>query len=172
MRSLWIVAVLFLFACASDDAGDAEAAAPGSGVLSDDALAAWLPDEVGELPLASTVGETEGALGAEISRATGLYTLDLERPSAQIVINLVDFGSADMVERMGFGWGLAGNSSEGSFDGFPSDAAAVTYEGSKRRRIITGERFLVEVKGEFVPDEALEEAIRMVDPAALADAGR
>ena len=161
---------LALAACSSDDAPEtSEPVAATSGrVLDSDALLGRFPADVQGLPRAATSGDVEGALGYEVSRATATYTNNIDVPGPNVVLNVIDTGSATMTERMGYGWGVAGAEPDTTFEGYPAQIQPRTAGGKTALNVLVGDRFLIEAKGEAVPTETTEDAVRALDLAALA----
>ena len=119
-------------------------------------------------------GATDGAMGFSISRVTATY------PGAdgeQIEIGIMDYGALPSMGMMGLGWTLAdvdresGSSYERTVT-FGGERGYRTYDSEAREgefSLSVADRFHVQVSGEGVDDEALEEALRAVDLSALAD---
>ena len=165
-RSAALAALAAAYGLAACGGGGADAPPPvpaAPAVVAGDALRARLPARVGALDRAEVTTEVQGALGAEVSRATARYG---SPDGPAVVLTLTDLATAEMVERMGYGWGLGAAPGADRLDGRP----AQTEEGPTGAsvRVLVAERFLVEAEG---PDRDLAEAaVRAVDLGALAAA--
>lgn len=141
------------------EATDAPTAAPVE-VLAPGELAARLPAAVGGLARADVDTSAQSALGAEVAEASARYG------DGAASVTLTDLGTAEMVEMMGYGWGLGGGAEQ--VDGHPARVEA-GVGGAATVRVVVGERFVVEAAAEGGRDVA-EAAVRGVDLAGLAAA--
>lgn len=162
-----LVLVLFasiaLVACAEDASPDVVETVDTERVFTTDALLSRFPADVMGLPQAATSGETDGALGFEVTRATASYTNNIDRPGPTVVLNVLDLGSATMAERMGYGWGVAGGEPDTTFEGYPAKVMPRTQGGKTAVSVMVGDRFLIESSGDAVPMSATEDAVRSLD---------
>ena len=147
----------------ADAPGDLDTAgAPPTAVLDAAALAAWLPPEVEGVSRLAVADSADAALGAEVTRASASYGPD-------VTLSVSDLGSADMVEMMGYGWGLDGRAGA-EVDGHPAQVGGGVAGRPYAHRVLVARRFLVEAES---PRAALAEAaVRAVDLDGLARAGR
>ena len=137
--SLALAAALALTAC-----GDADApGAPGSAEVPPTppstrptALAARLPETVDGRPRQSLDTTTDQALGAEVSRVSADY--------GPVSLTLTDFGTAEMAEMMGHGWGAAAGAE--TLAGRPVQRDRLT----STVRVMVGGRYLAEAEAETV----------------------
>ena len=166
---VWVALAVALAACGPDAPGGADAPgdldtadAPPAAVLDAAALAAWLPPEVEGSSRLAVADSADAALGAEVTRASASYGPD-------VTLSVSDLGSADMVEMMGYGWGLGGPA-EAEVAGHPAQAGGGVAGRPHAHRVLVARRFLVEAES---PRAALAEAaVRAVDLDGLARAGR
>ena len=168
---LTLVGVLLLAACQDADSPEPTpaSAAPSTEVLAGETLLERFPEEVGPYPLGASSTDLDGALGFQVSRATARYTMDVDQPGPAVSIDVLDLGTAEMVQNMGFGWGTeADTTGVENFDGHPAQIEASERTRSTKIRALVGERFLVEVTGEGVAREHVEEATRALDLDGLA----
>ncbi len=101
----FLMVLLAVPACApAEDSAPAGAApsVPAPPRTSTGALAERLPPSVDGLGRQSLDVTTDGALGAEVTRATATYG-----DPAVVTLSLTDFGTIEMAEMMGHGWALA-----------------------------------------------------------------
>ena len=123
MRPLVLLAALLAVpACApADDAPSVEAGVAPPVPAPPDAtpLAERLPMELDGRPRQSLDVSVDGALGAEVTRVEADY--------GEITLAVSDFGTAEMTEMMGHGWGLTAGAE--TFQGYPvqRDSAGRSY---------------------------------------------
>ena len=168
---VWVALAVALAACGPDAPGGADAPGdldavdvPPAVVLDAAALAAWLPAEVAGSSRIAVADSADAALGAEVTRASAAYG-----PGPDVTLSVSDLGSADMVEMMGYGWGLDGPA-EAEVAGHPAQAGGGVAGRPYAHRVLVARRFLVEAES---PRAArAEAAVRAVDLDGLARAGR
>lgn len=145
-----------LAACGGEDPAAPDPAPAPAPVLSAEALQERLPPAVGPLRREAVATDAQEALGVEVASATARYAA----PSGDGVrLTLTDLGTVEMVERMGYGWGLDGAAAADRLDGHPAEVEAGAV------RVLVAQRFLVEAEGDLA-----EAAVRAVDLGALAAA--
>ncbi|MEM1118186.1 MAG: hypothetical protein AAF845_07250 [Bacteroidota bacterium] len=170
--SLALTAALALAACQDADAPEALPAPPtpeAATVIDGEVLLERFPEAIGPYPLAASSAEIDGALGFEVARATARYTVDINVLGPAVVINVLDLGSAEMAENMGYGWGLAPDTAgTEAFDGYPAQRESGNRTRTEKLRVLVGQRFLVEVTGEGAAYDRVEEATRALDLDDLA----
>ena len=167
-----LLLLLALAACGPDapggpaDRAEADVSPP---VLDAAALSAWLPAEVEGRPRVAVADSTDAALGAEVARASATYGAGPGGAGPAVALAVSDLGSADMAERMGYGWGLGGRAGS-AVGGHPAQVGGGVAGRPYEHRALVAGRFLVEAES---PDAALAEAaVRAVDLDGLAGAGR
>ena len=171
VRLLAVLALLPLAACGDADtpaeAPEAPTVRAESGVLDHESLLARFPETVSTLPQAAASGETDGALGYEVTRATVTYTRNIDVPGPTVVVNVLDLGSAEMVRNAGYGWALDASAADTTFAGYPAEMPPRTRGGRTSVTVVVGDRFVIESKGEAMPQDATEEAVRALGLPAL-----
>lgn len=174
MPRFLLVLALFLVACQDeapppDDPAPTSASAATTDVIPGETLLERFPEAVGPYPRGASSTDLDGALGYQVSRATARYTADIDRPGPAVVVNLLDLGTAEMAENMGYGWGTAADTTGAeTFDGYPAQVEASERTRTVQVRILVGERFLVEVRGEAIARDRVDEAVRALDLDGLA----
>ena len=161
MRTALVLALLTLPACA-DDAPTGEPA-PAAEALTELQLLDRLPTTVSGLRRGATSTETDGALGVQVVRASANY-VGPDRDTF-LGLNLMDLGSAEMAQNMGYGWGL-GADPDTLIGGHPARAE---QRGARRVvQVLVGERFLIEAASSGVPAAEVDAAAQAPDLAGLA----
>ena len=135
-RLVSLLALLAVSACAPADGStpaEAEAPVPAAPNAPSNTLAERLPQTVDGHDRQSLDVSTDGALGAQVTRATATYG---DPPT--VTLALTDFGTIEMAEMMGHGWALAPGVDQ--LDGMPvqRDSSASTV------RLLTDGRTLAE----------------------------
>lgn len=150
--------VTALSACADDPAPAPAEPGPAPAVLSAETLEDRLPPSVGPLDREATATDAQKALGAEVVSATARYS---SPEGGAVNLTITDLGTAEMVEMMGYGWGLAGATPPDRLGDYPAEV------GAGGVRVLVAERFLVEAEGSV---DWAEDAVEAVDLDALAEA--
>lgn len=173
MPRFLLALALLLVACQDEAPPPEDPAATASpsttDVIPGETLLERFPEAVGPYPLGASSTDLDGALGYQVSRATARYTADIDRPGPAVVVNLLDLGTAEMAENMGFGWGTAADTTGAeTYDGYPARVEASDRTRTVQVRLLVAHRFLVEVRGEAVARDRVDEAIRSLDLDGLA----
>ena len=138
-------------------------------VMDPEFLLARFPEAVGPHPLARSSTNVDGALGYQVSRATARYTVNIDRLGPNVILNVLDVGTADMAENMGYGWGTgADTTGVTEFEGFPARIVSDPRQRKEEVRVLVARRFLVESLGEGVDADLVREAARSLDLPGLA----
>lgn len=143
-----------------------------------------LPGAVAGLERADVQGARQGAMGFTISEATATYEGAAgEDGTPSLALKVQDLGGAQMALMMGLAWTLAEVDRETStgfertvrLDGHPAYEEFDSATRTGKVQVLVADRFLVEAQGRLVEIDALRQAVRSVDLAALArmrDEGR
>ena len=161
MRAALVLALLALSSC-TDDTPTADAD-PAPEVLTEMQLLDRLPTAISGLRRGATTTETDGALGVQVVRASANY-VGPDRDTF-VGLNLMDLGSAEMAQNMGYGWGLTA-APDTLIGGHP--ARAEQSGGRRVVQILVGGRFLIEAASNGVPAAEVDAAAQSPDLAGLA----
>lgn len=164
---LLLVGAVAVAACQDADAPDVGETPPPVRVVSGAVLLGTLPEAVG--PFARETSDTgrDGALGVQVARATTRYVSGESGPA--VVLTVLDVGSAEMAENMGYGWGTGADTVDmETFDGFPVRVVSDPARDAEEVRLLVADRFLVEAVGEGADRAAVEAAAHAVDLTRLA----
>jgi hypothetical protein len=170
MRLHVLSPLLLLIALVGSGCGGGDVPLPAEKLLE------LFPGAVRNLPEVGRSNDVQGAPGFEVSRATIRYGILTEVEGPAVTLSIMDLRDAAMAETMGFGWGInpdpAGTlSGQGTterieaemFDGYP---ARRTRDATLRRdqlKLVVNKRFLVEVRGEGVDPDVVDEAMRAIE---------
>lgn len=151
-------------------ATDTRAASPNAdGVVQPERLLDRFPEAVGPFPMGASSTDIDGALGYQVARATARYTVNIDRPGPAVVLNVLDLGTSEMAENMGYGWGTGADTTDvDSFEGFPAQIEANERRRTNEVRVLVADRFLIEALGEGADMDLVREAARSLDLAGLA----
>ena len=136
-------------------------------------LRAHLPAEIGGIAQGETGGSTDGAMGFSISRAEA----DYPGQDGSFDIEITDLGALPSAAMFGVGWTMAdidresGSVTERTVT-FGGQRGYRKYDSERRRgefSLFVADRFLVQVTGRDVDEDAIEAALRSVDLDGLAD---
>ena len=138
-----------------------------------------LPESLGPLERTNAEGAKQGTMGFSVSEASADYGAG----DSTVAVKITDMGAVPAMGMMGAAWTMTDVDRETS-TGYEKTVRLGeskgyrTYDTDSRRgefSLVVADRFLVNVTGRGVDDDALEAALRAVDLSALAamrDEGR
>ena len=138
-----------------------------------------LPASVGALERTNAEGAKQGSMGFSVSEASADYGAG----DSTVSVKITDMGAVPTMAMMGAAWTMTDVDRE-TATGYEKTVRLGeskgyrTYDSDSRRgefSLVVADRFLVNVTGRGVDDDALEAALRAVDLSALAamrDEGR
>ena len=155
--------------------GEAFGAATGKKVTPVDfrELKALLPEALPGMKRTRAEGERAAAMGLNISKAEGEY----EKEGSSIHINLMDMGTLSGMAAMAtVGWALAeidketetGYEKTSTYQGYKSHEEYNRNSKDGEVTVLVADRFVVEVRGNNLPMEAIMAAVGTVDLNKLA----
>lgn len=171
MRATLCLLVLFLASGCSDsaDAPPQAPEVPADAPVADTSLELRFPTEMIGLERRSLETSVDAALDASVTTVTSRYGALNSTGEPSLEIYLTEYGSTDMAEMMGLGWATSGATDYAAgtevqaseeFDGHPARRTWDTATRKGRLQVVAGGTLLVEVRGENVPEEALDAAAR------------
>lgn len=163
-----VALILFAGGCRTEHEDVATEEPAADEVVAVESLRQRLPEAVGELTQTEVEGEVQSALGAEVAGAMARYAGD---SGDRLALAVTDFGSAEMAEMMGYGWGLGAADGVERIDGHPAAVDAGPTAGEATIRVLVGERFLIESVAEGGGVDAARAGVQSLDLAALAALG-
>ena len=155
--------------------GEAFGAATGKKVTPVDfrELKALLPETLPGMKRTRAEGERAAAMGLNISKAEGRY----ENDTSNVQVNLMDMGTLSGMAAMAtVGWSLAeidketetGYEKTSTYKGYKSHEEYDRNSKDGEVTVLVAERFVVEVRGNNLPMEAIMAALGTVDLNKLA----
>ena len=165
MRRLVLLVSLLAAGCADADTRPPAPPAPPSA----DAVGEQYPAELAGLARALVQSDSDAALGASVTNTAVRYGAENSTGAPSLEVFTTDYGTAEMAEMMGLGWGLraetdyaAGTEVQASetFDGHPARRTWDAARQKGRLQLLADETFFVEVRAEGVPEAALDAGAR------------
>jgi hypothetical protein len=154
--------------------GEAFGAAAGKKVTPVDfrELKALLPETLPGMKRTRSEGEKTGVMGMSVSKAEGAY----EQEDGNIHITITDMGSISGLTAMAaYGWALAeidretetGYEKTGTHKGYKSHEKYDSRSKDGEATVLVADRFVVEVRGNNLPAEAIKGALGAIDLGKL-----